>query len=58
MDSSPSGPSVHGISQRSVLEWVAISPPDQRIEPVSPVLADRLFTTEPPGKPKYVNRAY
>ena len=25
--------------------------PDQKIEPVSPSLAGRFFTTEPPGKP-------
>ena len=30
------------------------SPPDPRTEPMSPVLADRFFTTEPPGKPKYL----
>ena len=26
-------------------------PPDPKIEPVSPALAGRLLTTEPPGKP-------
>ena len=26
--------------------------PDPGIEPESPALADRFFTTEPPGKPK------
>ena len=26
--------------------------PDPGIKPVSPALADRFFTTEPPGKPK------
>ena len=39
-----------------ILEWVAIlfsrELPDLRIKPESPVsaLADRFFTTEPPGK--------
>ena len=55
MDCSPPDSFVRGISQVSVLEWVAISffrgssPP--RIRPGSPALASRVFTTEPPGKP-------
>ena len=55
-DRSPPGSSVHGISQARILEWVAISPPgdltDSGIKPeyrVSPALACRFFTTEPPG---------
>ena len=28
--------------------------PDQEIKPVSPALADRIFTTEPPGKPQCI----
>ena len=28
--------------------------PDPGTEPASPVLAGRFFTTEPPGKPKYL----
>ena len=48
--------SVRGISQARILEWVAIpSPgdlPDPGIEPESPALAGRFFTTEPPGKPR------
>ena len=55
MDCSPPGSSVHGISQARILEWVAISfsrdLPDPGIEPMSPALAGRFFTTEPPGKP-------
>ena len=56
-DSSPPGSSVHGILQVRTLGWVAIpfsrgsSPP--RIKPkspVSPALAGRFFTAEPPGK--------
>ena len=57
MDCSLPGSSVHGISQARMLEWVAISfswgdLPDQGIEPTSPALAGRFFTTEPPGKPE------
>ena len=44
-----------GFFQARMLEWVAISSsgdlPDPGIEPVSPALAGRFFTTEPPGKP-------
>ena len=57
MDCSLLGSSVHGIFQARILEWVAISssrdPPTPGIEPTSPVspaLAGRFFTTEPPGK--------
>ena len=52
MDCSPSGSSVHGISQARILEWVAISStrdlPDPDIEPVSLeslALADLSSTT-------------
>ena len=55
MDCSLPGSSVHRISQARVLEWVAIyfsrDHPDTGIEPMSPALAGRFFTTEPPGKP-------
>ena len=58
MDYSPSGPSVQGISQSRILEWLPLpSPgdlPDPGIEPASlasPMLAGRLFTAVPPGKP-------
>ena len=47
-----------GILQARILEWVAVPSsrglPDPRIEPesvVSPALAGRFFTTEPPEKP-------
>ena len=54
MDCSPPGSSVHGILQARILEWVAISstrdPPYPGIEPASPALAGRSFTTEPPWK--------
>jgi hypothetical protein len=55
MTHEPPGPSVHGISQTIILEWVAISfsgdLPDPEIKPKSSALADRFFTTEPPRKP-------
>ena len=54
-DCSSPGSSVHGILQARILESVAISfsedLPDPGIEPGSPALAGRFFTTEPPGKP-------
>ena len=55
MDCSLPGSSVHGTVQANILEWVAISfsrdLPNLRIEPTSPALAGRFFTTEPQGKP-------
>ena len=49
MDCSPPGPSVHGIIQARILEWVAItSLPKLGIEPMSlmsPALTGRFFTT-------------
>ena len=58
MDYRPPGSPVHGISQGGILERVAISPPVdlpdpgvQSTSPVSPALAGRFFTTEPPGRP-------
>ena len=61
---NPPGSSVHGISQARILDWVAISffrgPSQPGIEPVSPALAGRFFTIEPPGKPRsrYSKDAY
>ena len=55
VDSSLPGPSIHGISQASILEWVAIS--FSRVSSWSrgqtrvSWLANRFFITEPPGKP-------
>ena len=50
-----------GLSQQ---EWHGIMPfpppgelPDPGIEPESPVLAGRFFTTEPPGKKIGINKA-
>ena len=58
MDSSSPAPSVHGILQAIILEWVSISPPEDLPDPgteptslMSPVLTDRLLTTEPPEEP-------
>ena len=52
MDCSPPGSSVHGILQGRIVEWVAIPPSrdllDPGIEPaslMSPALAGRFFTT-------------
>ena len=63
VDYSPPGSSVHGILQPRILEWVAMpSPgdlPDSEMEPTSPVspaLAGRFFTTEPPGKDNPMQR--
>ena len=56
MDYSPTGASVHGISQARILEWDAISfsrdLPDPGIKPKSPALAGIFFATVPPGKPR------
>ena len=55
MDCSPPCSTVHAIFQARIPERVAIfSPeflPNPEIEPVSPVLAGRYLTTEPPDKP-------
>ena len=56
VDCSPPGPSVHGIFQARILEWVALSfskgdLPNPRIEPVPPAPAGGFFTTKPPEKP-------
>jgi len=57
MDCSLPGPSVHGILQATILEWVAIpfsrDLPDPGIELKSSALAGGFFTAEPPGKPLY-----
>ena len=55
MDCSLPGSSIHGISQRRILEC-AISPfrgsSDSGIELVSPASQEHSFTPEPPGKTK------
>ena len=57
MDSSPPGFSVHGVSKQEYWSellfpslWDLLGP---GIEPESPALAGRFFTTEPPGKPLF-----
>ena len=58
MDCSPLGPSVHGISQAGILEWVAISFSRGSSQPRDATRvscwAGGFFTAEPPGKPNYV----
>ena len=55
MNCSPTGSSVHGISQAKILEWIAMSFFRRNLwtrnEPLSPALVGRFFTTETPGKP-------
>ena len=55
MDYSPPGSSVHGPFQVRILEGLPFPTPgdlpNPRIEPISPALTGRFFTTEPPGKP-------
>ena len=51
----PTDYSGHGIFQARILAWLPFPPPgelpDPGIEPESPPLAGRFFTTEPSGKP-------
>ena len=58
MDCSLPGSSIHGISQTRILEWLPFPSPgnllDPGIEPMSPILAGRFFTTVPPGKPSFL----
>ena len=59
MDCSPPGSSVHRILQARILEWVALpysrGYSDPGMEPRSPALAGRLFTTASPGHRCYKN---
>ena len=62
MDCSLTVSSVQGISQASILEWLAISfsrgsfqPKDwTHVSCIKQALADEFFTTEPPGKPAII----
>ena len=55
MDSSPLGSSVRGVFQTRILEWIALSPPEDLpnpwielacpVSPASPALAGGFFTT-------------
>ena len=55
VDCSPPGPSVHGILQARILEWLPFPPPgdlpNPEIKPRLPAFKGRFFTAEPPGKP-------
>ena len=52
MDCSMPGSSVHGIFQVRILSFPSPGDlPDPEIKTLSPALAGRFFTTEPPGKP-------
>ena len=55
IDCSPTGSSVHGISQARILEWVAISSSRRSSQPRDQTsiscMAGRFFTTGPPEKP-------
>ena len=57
VDCSPSGPSVYGILQAQILEWVAISfsrdLPNPGTEPSSSTLQADSLPTEPSEKPQY-----
>ena len=54
MDCRPPGPSVHGIFQARILEWLPFASPEdlpnRGIQPVSLALASGFFITGPPGK--------
>ena len=58
MDCSLPGSSVHEILEARILEWLPLLPPGDLPDPgmdpmslVSPAMAGRFFTTEPPEKP-------
>ena len=56
IDYSLPGSSVHGILRQEYWSGFPLPPPgdlpNTGMEPVSPEMAGRFFTTEPPGKPK------
>ena len=58
-DCSPQGSSVYGIFQAKILEWVAISSPedlpDPGNKPITPALQAVSLLSESPGKPQYVS---
>ena len=55
MDCSPSGSSVHGISQARILEWVVIPISRGSSPPMYPAIQADFLTTEPLGKPKILH---
>ena len=58
MNYNPPDSSVHGVFQARILEWVATSSSRGSSRPRDQThvscIAGRFFTTEPPGKPKYM----
>ena len=59
VDCSLPGPSVHGILQGRILEWVAISFLGDLLNPrIELELAGGFFTTEPPRKPPTISRKW
>ena len=58
IDCSPPGSFVRGIFKARILEGLPFPTPgdlpDSGIEPMSPEVAGRFFTTVPPGKPHYL----
>ena len=55
MDCGPPGSSIHGVSRQGYWSGFPFPSlrglPDPEIEPVSPAMSSRFFTTEPPVKP-------
>ena len=62
MDYSPPGSAVHGIFQARILEWVAISPPEDLPDPgiqlASPSLQANSLSLEPSGKSQGMVQRY
>ena len=63
MDCSPPGSSVHEIPKQEYWNGLSFPPPGvcpdpgtEFASPASPALAGRFFTTEPPGKPMYMEK--
>ena len=56
MNYGPPASSVHGVFQARILEWLPFPSPGDLpypgVEPMSPTLVGKFFTTEPPGKCK------
>ena len=56
MNYGPPASSVHGVFQARILEWLPFPSPGDfpypGVEPMSPTLVGKFFTTEPPGKCK------
>ena len=57
-DCSQPGPSVHGISQARVLEWIVFPSLGDLLDPGISCIAGGFFTAEPPGKPMFSVSTY